>query len=220
MSDIFEEVDEALRKEKLLKVWEEYKNTIIASIAILIFSTAATSGYKSWNTSRNETETAKLSQALESEQPILALEEFVLDTRNNHKALAQLSLASLYLQGDEKEKAIAVYKDMVEKRGAPKYLRDQARILLTQHSEEKNLDVLKPILVNDKSPWVWHARIEAASILVAENNYEQALEYLAPFEDVTTIPLSLKLRGNALAHVYKIEHEQMKSNETEPAAGE
>ena len=59
MTDIFEEVDDALRQEKLQKIWDEYKNTIIASIVILIASTGLTSGYKTWNHSRNANETAK-----------------------------------------------------------------------------------------------------------------------------------------------------------------
>ncbi len=205
MTDIFEEVDDALRQEKLLKFWEEYKNTIIAAIIILIVSTASTTGYKSWNSDRNKTETQKLSMALEAEDPITALKEFIPNTRSKHRALAQLSLASVHLNKNATEDALKVYQNIIDRRSTPKDLRDQARVLFSQHSSETDIKILKPILVNKKSPWVWHARIEAATILADQGNYTQALEHLKPFKDVSTIPLSLKQRGNALAHIYKIE---------------
>ena len=214
MSDIFREVDEALQQEKLEKIWKEYRSTIIACIAILIVGTALTKTYHGWNANRDATETARLMTALESDNPQAAIQTVIEDTRKGHSALGLMSAAGLLLSEDKKEEAAALYKKAAESRKTPRDMRDLARILYVQNTTEGSIDILKPLLANEKSPWVWHARIEAAVLTAHQDqNYDKALEYLAPFKDVTTIPLSLKQRGQALAHVYQLKAAEQKTTE-------
>ena len=46
MADIFAEVDEELKQERLEKLWKEYGGIFISCIAAIILGTAANSGYK------------------------------------------------------------------------------------------------------------------------------------------------------------------------------
>lgn len=209
MSDIFREVDEALQQEKLVKIWEEYKTTIIASIAILLISTAATTAYRNWNASRDATETARLMAAMESDTPTQAIQDVIKDTRKGHKTLGLMSAAGLLLEEGKKTEAVALYKQVVDNKSAPRNFRDLARILYNQHTDKPSIDILQPLLANDKSPWIWHARLQAA-VIVGEtsNNTAQALEYLKPFDTVTTIPVSLKQRAQALLHLYELKTEE------------
>ena len=48
MTDLFAEVDEALRQERVAKLWQEYGRYLIGFIATLILLTALISAYKSW----------------------------------------------------------------------------------------------------------------------------------------------------------------------------
>lgn len=220
MSDIFREVDEALQREKMLKIWEEYRSTIIAAIAILILSTALTTAYKSWDASRDANETARLMDAMQSENPQASIQQVIKDTRNGHEALGRMSTAGLLLEEDKTAEAAELYKQVAEDGSAPKDFRDLARILYNQHTPTPSLDMLKPLLANEKSPWIWHARLQAATIAGQKNkDYAQALAYLKPFEDVTTIPLSLKQRAQAVAHVYELKQEDGLPTQT-PAAGQ
>lgn len=217
MSDIFEEVDQALKQEKILKIWEEYKLTIIGCVIVLILSSALTTMYRSWDSKRDAQETARLINAMESEAPITNITNVIQDTRNNHEALGRMSTAGLLLDEDKKSDAAALYKQVAEDGSSPRDIRDLARILYVQNADTPDIALLKPLLTNEKSPWIWHAKIEAA-ILAAHTNqdYDAALNYLNGFDDVTTIPLSLKQRGVALAHVY-----QLKSAENiTPASGD
>ncbi|HPF78346.1 MAG TPA: tetratricopeptide repeat protein [Alphaproteobacteria bacterium] len=216
MSDIFREVDEALQQEKIEKIWKEYRSTIIAAVAILIVSTAATTAYKSWNAGRNAEETARLIQAMESDKPAEAIKDVIGDTRNSHESLAMMSNAGMLLDQGKTAEAAAIYKRVADNKSTPRDFRDLARLLYTQHADKPDIDILKPVLANEKSPWVWHARLQAAVIAGEQNNdTAQALEYLKPFDSVTTIPLSLKQRAQALEHVYTLSQPNV-----EPAAGE
>ncbi len=227
MSDIFREVDEALQHDKMLKIWEEYRATIIAAIAILIVSTAATNFYHSWDNKRNAAETQRLSQALQADDPQAAIQDVIQDTRKGHKALGLMSAANLHLKNNKKEDAAALFQDIATNKKSPRNIRDLARILYVQTANQSNIDILKPLLKNKKSPWIWHARIEAAVITAhSEENYTQALDYLAPFESTEYVPASLRQRAEALAHVYSLKVEKQKmatetaEKETEKDSGD
>lgn len=212
MSDIFREVDEAMQQEKLLNIWNEYKNTIIAAIAILIVTATGTNLYHSWNNNRNAEETARLMQAMESNAPQEQLTKVIEDTRGNHAAVGRFIAANMAIEKGETAKAVSIYEVAAKDGSTPRDLRDLARILYVKNAEEPKLEILKPLLADDKSPWVWHARIEAATMAANDGDYDQALKYLENFESVTTIPLSLKQRGNALRHVYELKKNDQKEN--------
>lgn len=207
MTDIFEEVDEALKQEKFEKIWAEYKTTIIACIAILIVGTGAGSAYHSWNNARNGAETTKLLTALDQDNPDQALIAATQKTRANHKAIGLLNAASVLKEEGKNEEATKIYADLIKTKSAPKSLRDLARILYSQNDGENALTYLKPLLANSKSPWQWHAKIEAATRSAKEENYDAALKYLEGFETQTNLPASLKQRGDALRHVYTIKNQ-------------
>lgn len=209
MSDIFREVDEALQKDKMAKIWKEYGSTIIAALIILVVSTALTTAYRSWDSSRDAEETARLMSALESDTPETNIQAIIKDTRKDHKALGLMAAAGILLEDGKKEEAAQLYKQAATSRKTPRNLRDLARILYIQNTADASIDLLAPLLDNEKSPWVWHARIEAAVIVAHQDqDYTKALEYLAPFETVTTIPLSLKQRGQSLNHVYSLKKQK------------
>jgi hypothetical protein len=203
MSDIFREVDEAMQREKLEKLWHEYKSTIIAAIAILIVGTAGMTAYRNWDAARDAAETERLLQALDSQNPETALQQAIKDTRAGHEALGLLTKAGFLLEEGKQQEAAAIYRQLAEDRSAPKDLRNLSRILYSQNSEENTMEILQPLLVDEKSPWIWHARLQAAVITAhQQNDYNKAIEYLQPFDTVERIPLSLKQRAQALKHIY------------------
>lgn len=203
MADIFQEVDEALKQEKAEKFWNEYKNTIITAIIVLIGTTAIGSAYKSWDTSADQKQTAALLSALDASDPKTSLEEFANDTRRGHEVVANMTKAALLLESN-KEGAAEIYTSIANKRSAPDDFRDLARILAVRHgTKDDALKLLKPILKDKNNTFHWHARLEAATYAAhTENDYTKAIEYLAPFSEKALIPDSLKQTAQALLHVY------------------
>ena len=218
MSDIFREVDEAVQKDKMLAIWDEYKNTIIMAIIILLVSSTATTMYKNWNAGRNATETQRLLSALETNDPQAAIQELVKDTRKNHKTLGLMSAANLHLKEGKKSDAATLYEQVVQDKKSPRNMRDLARILFIQNTDAPDIKILQPLLSNDKSPWVWHARLEAAA-LTAHNkeDYQGALYYLKKFDSdkAQYLPATLKQRAQALSHVYTLKAQNSSSKNDE-----
>jgi len=217
MSDIFREVDEAMQQEKMLNIWKEYGSTIIAALVILVISTAAGTYYKKWDAKRDAQETARLSTALQADDPQAAIMDVIKDTRKGHSALGLMSAAHLHLQNGKKEESAVIFKQIVDNKKSPRNLRDLARILYVQNSNEADDKILKPLLVNSKSPWIWHARIEAA-VMAAHGesaDYSKAISHLKDFKEASYIPQSLKQRANALQHIYTLKSKQEQASKTE-----
>lgn len=213
MSDIFKEVDEAMQQEKMLNLWNEYKSTIIGAIIVLLITASVTTFYKNWNFDRNAAETAKLIQAIDSENTSEMLGALRADTRAKHAALATLIEGGIALEEGNTEKASALYRESAESKKTPRDLRDLARLLYVQNTTDADKDFLRPVLSNDKSPWLWHARIEAAVMSASTENYDEALSHLNDFAAQTTIPLALKQRASALSHVYKIKQATLENTQ-------
>lgn len=204
MVDIFEEVDEALKQEKLEKFWDEYKNTIITAIVVLIVSTGGTSFYQSWDASRDKTETAALMEALKSDDKAKALSEFSNDTRRGHKAIAQLNIAAVHLKEGDTEKAAEIYTSIAKQKSAPDNFRDLARILAVRFSKDDNrINLLEKLLGNQESPFFSNAQLEAATFYAhSSQDYAKAVEHLNMIRNNDAIPAGIKQQAEALYAVY------------------
>lgn len=204
MVDIFQEVDEALKQEKMEKFWSEYKTTIITAIIVLIVSTGATSFYKSWDASRDKTETAALMKALESKDTSQAIEAFAQDTRAGHRVIAQLSQAALLLEDQKFDEAAAIYEGIARQKSSPDNLRDLASVLAVRFGkDEGRIDYLKKLAKNPDAAFYWHANLESATFYAHERqDYTQALAHLSVFKDNDAIPAGIKQQADALYAVY------------------
>lgn len=217
MVDIFQEVDEALKQEKLEKFWYEYKTTIITAIIVLIASTGATSFYKSWDTSRNKTETAALMKALEAEDTSAAIEAFAQNTRTGHKVIAQLNQAAMLLKDQKIDEAAAIYEEIARQKSSPDNLRDLASVLTVRFGKQENrIDYLKKLASEPEAAFYWHANLESATFYAHEKqDYAKALEHLSVFQENDAIPAGIKQQADALYAVYSQKAEQKAPNETQ-----
>lgn len=207
MSDIFREVDEALQREKAEKLWREYGPTLMAAAVLLVLGTALGVAWRSWDHSRDETETAKLLTAIDADSPAAALEQIGQDSRNGVEAIALMSAAQAKLSEDDFAGAAALYKQAAQDRGTPRDLRDLSRILFVRISpdatSEQKHAVLEPVLSREASPFIWQARIEAALLAAAQSNYQEAAGYFDELDEAqATLPPSLADRARALRQLY------------------
>ncbi len=225
MSDIFREVDEALNREKAAKFWKSYGPTLIGCAIILVLSTAITTAYRTWDSSRNKEETSKLVFAAEEKDMAAAMEDAAKDTRDGHKAVALLNAAAKHAEKKEFSKAAALYNSVFTDNSAPGDLRDLATIfyvrskLLEEGSAKPDtkalLDQVLPVAKNDKSAFQLQAKLEAA-LLYGEGlkDYTSALDLLKGF-DGDDASGSLQEKATALKQVYT--YELAKSSQTSTA---
>jgi len=211
MTDIFREVDDALQKEKLERLWQQHGSLIIGGILAIILGTALSTGWTAWQKHSNEKATAQIIAALEDKSPQEKLTTLAKELNGGHETVALLAQAGLAAEKGEPEKAAEIYKQVYES-SAPESLRDLARIFYVRAKTEKTpsaetaqtlLTVIAPVMNNDKSPWTWQARLDSALLTAtALNKPADALSLLLAFDKAEGISPSLKDKATALKQVY------------------
>ena len=213
MADVFQEVDEIMRQERLQKFWNDYASWIIAFVLLTVIMTGAFSIYNSWNARVQEQQTAALITAMEDTDFASKAEALAADLRPDLRAVALMSAASNYVASENIAAALPLYNQVKEDGSIDRDIRDLASILFVRATLETNaeadLDALKSELGdvwrNDNSPWQYHAHMEMALIFAAqEGDFKSARSHLKEILASDSLPSSLYEKASALDHVYEI----------------
>lgn len=117
MTDIFREVEEEVRRERLEKLWKKYGDFVIAGVAVVMLSVA---GYELWQrheTSVRETASAQFNAALKlaGNDPAAAIQKFdylAKTAPTGYATLAKFLEADTLLATGDRNKAIELYRSL------------------------------------------------------------------------------------------------------------
>jgi len=211
MSDIFREVDEALEREKMAKIWATHGTLIVACVLTLILATAGWTGFNSWQTWKNERATNALLLALEGqtqEEVQTALTSFLETAGGGAEEAAQFHIAALKVKENDFKGARALYAALKDSAGSPKtkglaaiFYTRTALLEQTPPDYAALISALTPAAKDLRSPFYPLAALEL-SVLYGEGlkEYEAALDTLKRLPP--TIPANIKEKADALTHLY------------------
>jgi hypothetical protein len=133
VSDIFQEVDEEVRREQFKKLWERYQNYVIAVAVLVVLGVAAWRGNDWWETKKAaeagaafEAAVALADQGKHSEAEA-AFSKLAEQTRTNYRALALLRAAAELAATDPKA-AVAAYDKVAADDSVSREMRDIAAL--------------------------------------------------------------------------------------------
>lgn len=133
MSDIFQEVDEEVRREQLKKLWERYGNLAIAAALVVLVGVGAWRGYEWWEAKKAAESGAAFEAAMalaesgKRTEAEAAFGKIAADGTTGYRHLARLREAAELSQTDPKA-AIAAYEKMAADGGAGPVLQDLAAL--------------------------------------------------------------------------------------------
>ncbi|HEY8191413.1 MAG TPA: hypothetical protein VIG74_03230 [Alphaproteobacteria bacterium] len=216
-NELIHEVEAALKREELEKFWAEYRNYIVGGILLAIVLTGALSAWRAHKHNVNTRDTALLITAMSADEDKVAgaLDEAAAQLGPRHRALAFLAEGGALMQADKKKEALAVYQKAAADDSLPGDWHDLATLLAVRtdwalndakgRDAEALLSRLKPLLKDEKSPWHYHARLQAGLIAAhGLDDYTQAQEHMQAVADTETAPPSLRERAKGLNHVYTL----------------
>ncbi|HEY1798434.1 MAG TPA: tetratricopeptide repeat protein, partial [Stellaceae bacterium] len=139
MSDIFREIDEELRRDNLLKLWQRYgKYVIVAAVVIL----AAGGGFAAWRqhlqTERKAVSTryfgalSAIGAAKEADAQKMFAD--LAQTGGGYALLARFEQAALMAKSGDKAGAIGMYDSIAKSSGVDPEFRDLAALLSAMHA--------------------------------------------------------------------------------------
>ena len=207
MADIFNEIDEELRRDKAQAWWKQYGKFVIAACAVVI---AGTAGY-TWH---QESRTAELRDLADrygqaqteitagnNEQAIAALNTLATDAQGEGIAMVAGFRAAGLLgeQGDHTGSA-AAYEALAADSDLDNIYRNLASVMavlqasLAGEDPKVLLDRLAP-QTEEEAAWRFTARMIAASLAVGAGDMKAAADYLKAVADDADAPTSA--RGQA-----------------------
>ncbi|HEY8189543.1 MAG TPA: hypothetical protein VIF12_02580, partial [Micavibrio sp.] len=218
MSDLLQEIDEAIRRDKAAKFWKENSAYILGGAIGVVLMTGAFTAWNAWTLKNNIRQTSLLISALQTTHPETALEAAAKSLKGSHKAVAMIQAAGYLAQEKNKDSALAMLHQVQGDMTAPGIWRDLARLMAVRIAYDEGIDEsgakalyddLKPLL-SKKGPWEAEAQIQAA-IIAGESlkDYKAALLHLnSPLTDKDA-PDTLKERAAALDHLYSMKNAAM-----------
>lgn len=206
MSDVLLEVRQAMKQERMEKMWKNYGGLIIGALVLLVASTAIHEGYNAWKADQNKKQTVTFLESLDQKDGKSILEKSA-NLDDSLKILAQMRAANAFEKENNYTNAISIYKDMLENKNAPPEFKSLANYALvrldTALSADQKVIQLSQIWADESNPWRYHARLDAAVILANSlKNYKDARTQLAALINTESIPKTLKQKATSLDILY------------------
>lgn len=209
MSDIFQEVDADLRRERMKRVWDRYGIYVILVAVLIVVVTAGYRGYDAWQTSRarsagdqfaavlTEAETAASPQSAER---LLA---FAADAPEGYALLATFRAASQYAEAGVPEKAAALLRDLAADRDVPELYRGLAtirlgQILLNEGDYDGAAAAVGPLAEDSASPWTRSAQELMGLVAYARDDMGEARRWFSSIAEAAGIPPDLQQRAGLM----------------------
>ncbi len=215
MSNLLQEVDDAMRRERMEELWKEYGHFVLGFIAFVILATAVYSGWTAWNDSVEAKQTEQLMALLDDSKFPDNIKPEELDLRAPLRGIALLNAAGAYVHESKTAEALKMYKAAADDTSIPPDLRQlailmQARLLSADAKSEQSLvELLKPVMDDSKGPWQPYALMEAATFTASRGgNYIAAREYLKEIMETKELPQSIYAKARALDQIYAVKQER------------
>jgi hypothetical protein len=133
VTDIFQEVDEEVRREQLKKLWERYGNHLIALCILVVVGVGAWRGYEWWQAKHAAQSGAAFEQAValaqsgKHEEAAAAFAKLAGDGTASYRVLARLREAAELASSDRKT-AITAYQAIASDKNAGSVIQDLATV--------------------------------------------------------------------------------------------
>ena len=211
MSDIFQEVEEDVRRERYEEIWKKYGNYIMAAAALLVVAVA---GYQAWKnydlTERQKisdrfrvaSQSAQAGNAPKAEADFAAL---VKDAPSGYATLAKFHLAGANLAQGKRDAAVTILRELTAE--SDPIVSGTARLklawLMADASPKTEVASLLQPLTADDNPWRFAALEVLAYVDLKDGVRAQALAEYQKLAQETGAPASLRQRAAGIAEYLK-----------------
>jgi hypothetical protein len=133
VTDIFQEVDEEVRREQFKKLWERYGHYLIAACVLIVVGVGSWRGYEWWQSKQAAQSGAAFQQAValaqsgKHEEAAAAFAKLSADGTASYRVLARLREAG-ELTSSDKKAAVAAFDVIAADKGAGQVIEDLAAV--------------------------------------------------------------------------------------------
>ena len=210
MTDIFREVEEEVRRERLEKLWKEYGDYIIAVVAVIVIAVAGFEFWQRYETSKAAEASAEYNAAIQlaESDPAAAEKKFEYLAQHAPEGYATLSK---FLEADtllilgQRDKARSLYESLgsVDQNLISGAARIRAAWSVEDFAPRATIEgLVKPLMAND-SQWRFLAREVLAYADFRSGVLDQAGREYSALANDPAAPDTLRTRARSMAALIK-----------------
>jgi hypothetical protein len=196
VADIFQEVDEDLRRDKALVFWKKYQNHIIGVVLVVIAAAAGISGWRAYHQRQVEANGTAYLQAMQTleRDPKAAEPQFdeLAKGGSGFAVLARFQQANLALKNGDKAKAAQLFQAIAGDGSVDKAMKDAAAILgglaLLDLGKPDAASKLVAPLTGDNQPYRFSALEVQGQAAFAAGDKKKAKEIFTQLKQLGQLP--------------------------------
>ena len=211
MADIFDEVSEELKQDRLIQIWKKFSKYIISFFVITILTILSYQLFLNWSEKKLEASSQQFFTALEKLDNKKYEESFKIFLKNSnepHEGYRVMSLFGLaetnYKIGKIREMALN-YKNIYEDVNIGLYYRNLSRLLSVMKDNistfEQQINILKPILNSPSKLQLLAAELEVM-LHIRSDNLNEAKTKLKSLLKRADISFEQKSRLELINKIY------------------
>jgi hypothetical protein len=210
VSEIFREIDEELRRDNFLKLWQRYGRYVIVAVVVVLVITGGIVAWRSHQLSLRQAESVRYAAALSllrqgKEAEAAKIFDTVTQEGGGYGQLALFEAADLAGKSGDRKTAIADYDKLAGSSDVDPELRDAASLLSVMtgfaDSDPKTaIDRLKP-LTDSGNPWRATALELTAAAQLKSGDKAAALDIYKKLADDLAAPEGVRGRAAEMAAV-------------------
>ncbi len=203
MSDIFQEIDEDLRQDKVARLWKAYGKYLVA-LAVFIILVIASYRFIEHKNEKNREQTSELYELAsetgrsgDKKAAIELLSDEMFDENIGYSIISKLKKAALAKSNNDLEGTEIVLKEIITNKDIPLYLRDLARLKLFASDSDNNSSQLE-VLIEEEGPWKFLALELKGGIQLEGGNLKEARSIFKELTDDANTPNNLRRRASEI----------------------
>lgn len=210
MSDednIFREVEEDMRRERLAAMWDKYGVFVIGAAAFFVVVVGGYNVNQWWQQKRAAEdgqayyEASRLLDDKKNAEALNAFGKLADDGGSGYETLAHLKIAAIHAKEGRKSEAVALY-DQVSRSGADKLLRDfaslQAAALRLDDADQAEMQQRLEGLNKDNNSWRYSAQELLALSAFRSGNVSESEKLFTQILGDPSAPAEIRRRAEAM----------------------
>lgn len=212
MGDIFQEVDEEVRRDRLNRFWKEYGAYVIVAAVALVLGTAASVGWREYNAQRQQEDSDRFAAAValatdgKQEEAASAFRVLSREAQDGYALFAHFRTADAQKEAGDIGAAIQTFEEIAANTGVDILYRNLASLLTIMHTiddgepEQLRAD-LTPLLVGD-GVWRHSARELSGALALRVGDRELAKTEFQKLADDLLAPPGARARATEILQIF------------------
>lgn len=205
MADIFDEIDEELKKDRAELLWARYGKYVIGACLAVVLAIVGHQGYSIYSAKQIEKAADLYHTSLKADDVISSLNNNIDELTDGYQMLARFQIAAAEARAGDYVAAQASYSALAEDKNIAPLYRQFAQLLSVMNapadsSVQSLQDRLAP-LISAAGTWQGLALEQSASLDLQIGKIDAAKTKLEQIVKLTEIPQSLRQRAQRMLDI-------------------